>query len=198
MYWFEEEVRQLENGKPAVPYYRRKVVFYGSSSIRLWEDLPVQFPDKPFLNLGFGGSTLAACAWYFERLVLPHRPDSIVLYAGDNDLGDGRHPEEVLLYFQALTRKIIQYLGQVHFSFISIKPSLARWHLIEQIRYTNQIIRADMQQFPHWHYVDIFHPMLDSSGRPPADLFTDDGLHLSARGYQVWAAALREHQHYIF
>ncbi len=52
------------------------------------------------INLGFGGSTLAACAWFFDPIVAPvSHPQTLILYAGDNDLGDGRHPEEVLFFF---------------------------------------------------------------------------------------------------
>lgn len=34
--------------------------------------------------------------------------------------------------------------------------------------------------------------MLDGRGRPRCALFAEDGLHLSAAGYAVWATALRE------
>ena len=47
-------------------------------------------------NQAFGGSTLEACAWFFERLVVPCYPRALVCYAGDNDLGDGRTPDQVL------------------------------------------------------------------------------------------------------
>lgn len=71
------------------------IAFYGSSSIRLWATLASDFPGLSVVNLGFGGATLAACVYFFERLVLPCSPASLVLYAGDNDLGDGRRPEDV-------------------------------------------------------------------------------------------------------
>ena len=67
----------------------RPPVFYGSSSIRLWITLAEDF-DPRVLNLGFGGSTLEACDYFFSRLVMPVSPRSLLLYAGDNDLGDGR------------------------------------------------------------------------------------------------------------
>ncbi len=37
-----------------------------------------------------------ACDYFFDRLVVPVHPRSLLLYAGDNDLGDGRSVEEVL------------------------------------------------------------------------------------------------------
>ena len=90
MIWYENEVQRLEKEKTALEYEPR-MVFYGSSSIRLWETLYEDFREYAPVNLGFGGSTLAACVWFFERLVAGYRPQSILLYAGDNDLGGSRN-----------------------------------------------------------------------------------------------------------
>ncbi|NJO89051.1 MAG: hypothetical protein HC831_08910 [Chloroflexia bacterium] len=70
----------------------------------MWNCLDEDFPKAHMLNLGFRGATLASCAWYFDRIVLPFEPKSILLYAGDNDLGNERYPEEVLIFFNSLYR----------------------------------------------------------------------------------------------
>ena len=127
MFWYEDEVYSLEKKLKAASPATPQVVFYGSSSIRLWDTLPQDFPDVATLNLGFGGATLAACAWFFERLVVPAQPKALVFYAGDNDLGDERHPEEVYLFFCALLEKVRRQFPAIPFTFLSIKPSLARW-----------------------------------------------------------------------
>ncbi|MBC7920246.1 MAG: GDSL family lipase [Ferruginibacter sp.] len=198
MYWYEEEVRQLENRlKTAAPPGPR-VVFYGSSSVRLWDSLSPDFPAIQPLNLGFGGSTLAACAWFFERLVVPTRPDALLLYAGDNDLGDERHPEEVYLLFCAMLTLVRQHFPAIPFTYLSIKPSPARWHLVDRIRFTNQIIAGKIATAPGCHYVDVFTRMLNAHGYPQADLFNADGLHLSRKGYRAWQQVLSDHREPIF
>jgi hypothetical protein len=53
--WYESEVRALERASEAVNG-NRPPVFYGSSSIRLWDTLADDF-DPRVLNLGFGGAT---------------------------------------------------------------------------------------------------------------------------------------------
>jgi lysophospholipase L1-like esterase len=35
-------------------------------------------------------------------------------------------------------------------------------------------------------FVDIAAPMLGADGQPRTELFRDDGLHLSAAGYDLW------------
>lgn len=74
MEWYEAEVEQLEKSLCQRSLPPNPVVFYGSSTIRLWEELADDFADQRALNLGFGGSTLQACVYFFERLVTPIKP----------------------------------------------------------------------------------------------------------------------------
>jgi lysophospholipase L1-like esterase len=190
MFWYEDEVHQLEKKVRSTAEVTNRTVFYGSSSIRLWKTLAHDFPEKQVLNIGFGGSTLAACSWFFERLLVPAQPRAVVFYAGDNDLSDGRHPEEVYLFFCALTSKMQHHMPEVPFTFVAIKPSPARWHIIDRIRFANELIRKKIESMPGYHFVDVYTPMLEAGGRPRWELFENDGLHLSPKGYALWQEIL--------
>lgn len=69
---------------------------------------------------------------------------------------------------------------------VSIKPSIARWNLVDKIRETNQLIRDYARTDDRLVYVDVFTSMLDASGQPRRELFLEDGLHMNARGYAIW------------
>jgi lysophospholipase L1-like esterase len=166
--------------------------------MRLWESLEDDFPDVGVLNLAFGGSTMAACAWFFERLVLPCNPRSIICYAGDNDLGDGSSPEEVVASFRKLLVKVDTHFPAIPFTILSIKPSPARWHLVDQIRYTNDAIRREVLGRVGGYFIDIFSEMLARDGRPDDSLFLEDGLHVSPKGYLVWKGLLLSRSGEIF
>jgi hypothetical protein len=193
MFWYENEISKLEN-KPVVPGSgKRRVLFYGSSSIRFWESLETDFPEFDVMNMGFGGSTFAACCWFFKRVIPQHKPDIIVIYAGDNDLGDGRHPEEVYLFFKNIMALIMRCCGQIPVFIISVKPSLARLNLYNSIEYTNKLISAEiLQNYPSCTFVDIFNEML-INGAINQTLYEPDGLHLSSRGYEVWTRIMKIH-----
>lgn len=191
MFWYNEELERLEK-KIAGLEYEPKLIFYGSSSFTLWEDLTTIFKEYKPLNLGFGGSTLAACTWFFDRVFENiKKAEAIVIYAGDNDLGDSRHPEEVVLFFEMLLVKIRDKYGKIPCTFISIKPSVSRWQLAGSIRYTNSNIREITLKDPNFHYVNIYDAMLDVNGNPREELFVEDGLHLSKKGYALWLYALQ-------
>lgn len=188
MLLFSEEINALEKRVQAT--LPGRTVFYGSSSIRLWTQLDRDFPLVEALNLGFGGSTLAACAWHFERLVVPARPRALILYAGDNDLGEGRQPEEVCLFFRDLARQIEQHLPNVPVSFLSIKPSPARWQLVDSIRLANRFIADEISRRPQFQFIDATKAMLTPDGQPDRALYEADGLHLSPAGYARWREQL--------
>lgn len=101
MFWYDDELQRLGQIK-AHAKESPKMVFYGSSSIRLWSNLYNIYKDFSPINLGFGGSTLAACSWYFDKIFSNIDAKAIVIYAGDNDISDGRHPEEIVLFFMSL------------------------------------------------------------------------------------------------
>lgn len=198
MDWYEQEVRQLESSRSTRPTPPDPVVFYGSSSIRLWDSLAADLQSPRAINLGFGGSTLEACCYFFERLVIPLRPSSLVVYAGDNDLGDGRTPQQVLSSFRALAAKIDKALPQAAFTFISVKPSPARSSLLHLIRETNRLIRGEMETHPCQLFLDFSDAMLDRNCKPRAELFTGDGLHMSRAGYRLWTDLFTPYRHRIF
>ncbi len=175
----------------------RPPVFYGSSSIRLWSTLAQDF-DPLVVNLGFGGSTLEACNYFFSRLVPPLNPRSILLYAGDNDLGDGREPEQILAWFRSLADKVESSLGAIPLGFVSVKPSPARYAIIDRIRRLNELVFKEISFRPFAYYVDVFASMLDEAGEPRKLYFQEDGLHLSHEGYLLWSRLLEPYRHQIF
>src|SRR3954466_11936282 len=177
MHWYEEDVKAVIKERQSCPY-EPKTIFYGSSSFRLWTQLYEDFEGFKPVNLGFGGSTLAACVWFFDQVVAPVRhPDTFILYAGDNDLGDGRHPEEVLIFFREFMFKLRQRFPHIPFYYISIKPSISRMEIIDEIIETNKLIEEEInKRTDNNYFVSIFKKMINNDGRPIASYFLEDGL----------------------
>lgn len=163
------------------------IVFVGSSSIRLWNDVETSFRDAPvILKRGFGGSKMADCARYLDRLVIPYKPRLVLVYAGDNDLAEGTAPQDVLRNFVKFAQEIHKELPATRIAYISIKPSPARAALIPQVRETNELIRRYVAAGGNLEFIDVFTPMLDPNGAPRAELFRPDALHLNGAGYALW------------
>ncbi|MBC7650329.1 MAG: GDSL family lipase, partial [Deinococcales bacterium] len=121
------------------------------------------------------------------------QPKGMVIYAGDNDLDDGRHPEEVFIYFKQLIACIRQHYGNISIAYISIKPSIKRFNIIEQIKYTNKIIAEEIDKMGDaTFFVNVYDKMLDDHKYPRKDLFEAEGLHINDKGYALWKAIIDE------
>jgi lysophospholipase L1-like esterase len=182
---FEYEVAALEAKLSQSPVISGPIVFYGSSSIRLWKSLAQDFPDYSVLNCGFGGSRLADCAQYASRLVIPRRPSAVIIYAGDNDLAVGTDPEKAFQTFQQLFGIFRNYSPSMPIAFVSVKPSPARCMYLDNIRRFNRLVEDYLQTRPETDYIDIFSDMLGPDQKPIPSLFVNDQIHLSPAGYQI-------------
>lgn len=192
MIWYEDEVKRVEQEYKNLSY-KPEAIFFGSSSITLWNTLYNDFEGFKPVNLGFGGSTLAACVWFFDRIMAPvTSAKCIIIYAGDNDLGDGRLPQEVCIFYRQLMELIRKKFGNIPCYYISIKPSIQRWSIIDQIIETNELIQAEIIKDPDQHYIDIFSGMMNDQNSPSSSFFEPDGLHLSTKGYALWKKLLLE------
>ncbi len=187
---FEPEILAFEAADRTRPPPGGGVVFVGSSSIKNWTDLGADFPGLPVLNRGFGGSTMADVVFYMGRTVIPYQPRLVVVYAGDNDMVEGRTPGQVVADFRAFAAQLRSTLPGARLAFVSIKPSPSRRSYIERMRETNQRIRADIARDTLQTYVDVFAPMLDTAGQPRAELFEADSLHMTRAGYLLWRSLL--------
>ncbi len=176
----------FEQADRANPPAEGGIVFLGSSSFRRW-DLEKSFPGQSLINRGFGGSQMVDAIRYLDRIVLPLKPRTLLLYEGDNDTGSGKTPATVEKEFRELVAKVHGALPETKIIFVSIKPSIRRWHLIEVARDANARIRAICEADELLRYIDAANPILGMDGKPRADLFVEDNLHLNDAGYEIWA-----------
>jgi lysophospholipase L1-like esterase len=186
---WEADIKKFEEVDRLHPPPAGAVVFVGSSSIRIWK-LADSFPGMDALNRGFGGSFMADSARYADRIVTPYRPRTVVVYAGDNDLAAGKTPEQVRDAYQEFVTKVRAKLPNVPIIYIGIKPCESRWKLADQVKAANRLVKETQHGDPNQKFVDTWGPMLGPDGRPRAELFRDDKLHLNERGYKVWAELL--------
>jgi lysophospholipase L1-like esterase len=187
---WEADIKKFEAADRLHPPPAGAVVFVGSSSIRFWK-LADSFPGMEALNRGFGGSQLADSARYADRIVTPYRPRAVVVYAGDNDLADGKTPEQVRDAYRDFVAKVRAKLPTVPIIYIGIKPCESRWKLIAKVKAANQLIVEAQRGDSTQHFVNTLGPMLGADGRPRPELFRADKLHLNDDGYQVWAELLK-------
>lgn len=173
----------------------QRVVFTGSSSIRMWDSLQVDMEEFPqqFLNRGFGGSILPEVNYFFDKVISPHHPEAVVLYCGENDITEGYSAEEVLASFRTFLRLLLEKSPDSKVLYLSMKPSPSRWELWPEFKRGNRLIERFISRLntTNIRYLDIGKPMLSQKNAyPRAELYLSDSLHMSPLGYETWKNAL--------
>jgi lysophospholipase L1-like esterase len=189
---WEKAIAAFESQDQKTPPPSEGVLFIGSSSIRKWDTLSEDFPDKDVINRGFGGAKIPDSIHFFERIVHPYKPSVIVLYAGDNDIGGGHTAQQVFDHFKVFADLVNKRLPEAKLVFIAIKPSIKRWNLAPEMLKANRKIQRYARKQSNISYANIWKPMLGDDGKPRPELFIADGLHLSAEGYKIWTRVVGE------
>jgi lysophospholipase L1-like esterase len=187
---WEKAIAAFEDKDKESPPPHKGVVFVGSSSIRFW-NLGKSFPGVDAINRGFGGSQLADSVHFAPRIVLPYEPRTVVLYAGDNDLAAGKTPEQVAADFAEFAKVIHAKLPKTRIVYLSIKPSIARWKIVDQGKKANELIAEKCKSDDRLTFLDVGTPILGPDGKPREELFQKDGLHLNAKGYELWTGLVK-------
>ena len=189
---FESEIIQLEKRVENKNQREDMVVFYGSSTIRLWKNLAEDFPKVNTLNLGFGGALISSLSQNFKRLFSFKSPKAIVLYLGGNDLSLGWSAQQIVNKIKTFISEIHQTYPTSNIINLSIKPSFERSQQMEKIIEINSLMKSFAESNPFLKQIDFFDSfMLDGEVDP--QYFLQDGLHLNSKGYKVLQMNLFAH-----
>ena len=171
---------------------RGAVVATGSSSMRGWHGrIADDLAPLTIIPRGFGGSNMRDVRHFLDELVLRHEPRAVLLYEGDNDVAAGLAPEQVLAEFDAIDAAIAERLSETRIYILAVKPSIARWQLWPTMAKTNDMLKARADNDPRLTFIDIATPMLGEDGKPLAEIFVADMLHMNGKGYDIWRDAVR-------
>ena len=192
---FEKEILAFEQSDRTNEPPTAGIVFVGSSSIRKWTTVAHDFPNCRVLNRGFGGSHLGDSVYYADRIVIPYKPKTIVLFAGSNDIYFGLSPDQVLEDFKAFVRKIRQKLPNAEIIYLSISTSPSRWGQFAKVQKANALLQQEIKNLHNVQYVDVVSSMLGADGEPNANIYGPDRLHMNPKGYALWTSILRPYLH---
>jgi lysophospholipase L1-like esterase len=190
---FEQEIQNFEFRDKVFPPKTQGILFVGSSSFWLWNaQVREDMSPLSIIPRGFGGSTMVDLLYYMDRIVLAYEPRAVVVYEGDNDIAHyDMSPGQVVDNFASFVEAVHERAPATRIYIVSIKPSFLRqqsWPIqLEANRLLEELCATDDRLM----YIDVATPMFDQSGDLREGLFIDDGLHMNARGYELWRSIIR-------
>lgn len=171
------------------------VLFYGSSSFRLWESLAVDMAPLAVVNRGFGGATLHDGAFYAKRVLAPVDYQALVLFFANDIYGNknDKTPEEMEVLVDHIVKTSQKLRPEAVIYLLEITQTPMRKNLIAEWDAAN----AMLAQYAQQHDAVVFIPTRDlfvtAEETTKPSLFRGDGLHLNAEGYDLWRERVRQY-----
>ncbi|MCL6265283.1 SGNH/GDSL hydrolase family protein [Flagellimonas myxillae] len=190
---FSDEVKKIQQTtKEAWDSTKATIVFTGSSSIRMWNNMQQRFPETQILNTGFGGSQSSDLEHFLDELILDYQPTQVFIYEGDNDINAKKSPRNIIGTLEDILEVLQTHTPEIDIVLISAKPSIARWHLKRKYMRFNKRLRKLASQTPGVRYADVWSIML-AKRKLKRDLFISDGLHMNTKGYDLWHEVIKNY-----
>ncbi len=186
---FDQEVEKIHAVYPPSEH-QGSVVFTGSSSVKLWDDLARDFPDHQVVNAGFGGSHATDLLHFVDELVMAYEPSKVFIYEGDNDLSSGKSLQEIRETINLIVTQIKLDLPETDIYLISPKPSIARWDKADRYEALNKQLQTYANATEGVIFVNVWDDMLGQDGKPMNDIFLEDDLHMNKKGYEIWSKVI--------
>lgn len=184
-----EELRQ----RAATEDKECDVLFFGSSSIRLWKSLQEDMSPLKVVNRGYGGAMLRDIHYNYETVLAEYRPKAFVFYC-DNDLGGFERdlqPTQLFDLYRLLVERLKADYPDCPIYILSIKFNENRVAKRKDHRLFNTL----MEDYAKWAdgvtFVDVNSPLLRADGSVDNGYFESDLLHVNRKGYAVWTSVLK-------
>lgn len=170
------------------------VMFFGSSSIRLWKSLQQDMAPLKVVNRGYGGATLRDLHYNYPIVMADYQPKAFVLYC-DNDLRTNPKTNITVgelfdLYRMLFDRLEADYPG-VPVYFLAIKHCKRREAIRDRQAHFNAIMKEYCDISEQVTFVDTCSELLTDKGDIDTTLFTDDNIHLNEAGYVRWTKLIK-------
>jgi len=175
---------------------KSQVIFIGDSITQGWEgegrDVWARYyAHRNAINLGIGGDRTQHVLWRFDNGNLAGlKPKAAVVMIGTNNSnGEDNTPEQIVEGVRAIVDTLRKDLPDTKVLLLAIFPRSENFGVQRgKLAQINQALRraADGR---HVEWVDFGHQFLNDDGTMPKELMPDY-LHLSKRGYEIWAESL--------
>ncbi|HEX5172438.1 MAG TPA: GDSL-type esterase/lipase family protein [Cyclobacteriaceae bacterium] len=190
---WEKDIRGFEQRDSTETDPKNAILFAGSSSIRLWSTIADDMKPYPVIQRGYGGAKFSDFAVYCKRIIYPHQFRALAIFLA-NDITGGdtdKKPGEVLKLFQYVVDQVrLKYKSEPIF-FIQITPTNSRWKAWSEISKANDLIQSYCSKGKELYFIETADRFIGDNGKPKAELFNADQLHLNNDGYQIWSSIIK-------
>ncbi len=163
---------------------KKHLVFIGDS-LTEWFDWQRRFPDYTVTNLGVSGEPIEGLLERRDRIRSQlDDPGYIFLMTGINNIAMEQY--DITDSYREIVKDLSTWYKKSKIVVQSILPVYLAWVSDNVIKDVNRSL-AEIARAFHAEYLDVYGLFVDSKGDPRSGYLQDDGVHLSGKGYEVWA-----------
>lgn len=175
-----------------------EVLLLGDSITEAWEKSGAKVWEEALAplgaaNFGIGGDTTQNVLWRITegRALDRVRPKVVVLMIGTNNFGlHGDEPEAVVRGIGAIVKALRQRVPEARILLLDVFPrGIPGDPLRRKVEALNRLLDQAAGGDPAVRRLRIWDEFLDQDGTPPPGIMPDK-LHLSEKGYRIWAKAM--------
>ena len=165
------------------------ILLLGDSLIEYF-DWQKRFPGHMCINLGMAGESIGGLLARLRSTIDKHPEANMVfIMTGINNVAMGD------IEFSDLYRTILERLSSAYTGarvvINSLLPTAVDFISNGSIMDVNSSLKV-LTEETGAEFLDIYSLFIDRKGDPIREYLLDDGVHLSAAGYAVWAVALEK------
>ena len=193
-----QDRHKLLNKRAAEAGDKAEVIFIGDSITQGWEGEGKEawakyYAHRHAVNLGIGGDRTQHVLWRLDHGNLDGlKPKAVVLMIGTNNSnGEDNTPAQIAEGVTAIVKRLREKLPDTKILLLAIFPRSENFSAQRgKLAMINQVIRK-LADDKNVFWVDFGHRFLSDDGTLPRELMPDY-LHLSKRGYEIWAEAIED------
>jgi lysophospholipase L1-like esterase len=168
------------------------IVFCGDSLTGNWKDMAKAFPKYKVANRGIGGDVSRGLLFRFQEDALDLNPKAVVILVGTNDLTAHGSPADTVSNLAQMIAMAQKKNPDLPVILCTTPPSDnpkaptkpgARQDL-------NARIAKLAGEQKNVTLCDLYPVMAEADGKPVAEYFASDRLHLAAPGYAKWSQTI--------
>ena len=193
-----QDRQKVLNQRAAEAGEKAQVIFIGDSITQGWEGDGKEvwakyYAHRNAVNLGIGGDRTQHVLWRLNNGNIDGlKPKAAVLMIGTNNSnGEDNTPGQIAQGVTVILKKLREKLPGTKILLLAIFPRNENFTAQRgKLAMINQVLQknADEQNI---FWIDFGHKFLRADGTIPHELMPDY-LHLSKRGYEIWAESIEE------
>jgi lysophospholipase L1-like esterase len=191
---WEGDIAKLETLNASESYPEDAILFIGSSSIRLWDNIAQDMSPYTPIRRGYGGARFSDLVVFAKRLITPHQYQALVVFVGNDVTGKPDDPtaEQVQRLAQYICRVSRAHQPDAPVFLIEVTPTESRFEHWTKICAVNAKLRELALTQPGIHFIATAEHYMDESKQPLKKYFREDRLHQNEAGYAVWSELIKQ------